>query len=73
MNTEPIQPIQPLLLTVAQASKILNIGRTKIYELMRCGELPAIHVGKAVRFSYHELQQWVEQQARKEGESLLRE
>ncbi|MGB8347697.1 MAG: helix-turn-helix domain-containing protein [Ktedonobacteraceae bacterium] len=63
MNSETTQP---LLLTVAQTSKVLNLGRTKIYELMKRGELPAVHVGKAVRFSYAALQQWVEQQTSKD-------
>jgi len=64
MSMNP-ETTQPLLLTVAQTAKVLNLGRTKIYELMKRGELPAVHVGKAVRFPYTALQQWVEQQASK--------
>jgi excisionase family DNA binding protein len=41
---------------------ILGIGRSTVYELVQRGDLPAIHVGRAVRIPAAALQRWVEQQ-----------
>ncbi len=51
-----------LLLRIPEAAKALGLGRTKIYELIAAGELPVIHVGRAVRVSVTALQKWVEAQ-----------
>ena len=50
-----------LLLRIPEAAETLGIGRTKIYELIATGELPTIHVGRAVRISVSSLQKWVEE------------
>ncbi len=50
---------QPLLLNMAQAQKVLSLGRTKIYELIAKERLPVIHIGRAVRIPYEPLQQWL--------------
>lgn len=39
----------PLALTVAEAASVLRIGRSKSYELVRCGKLRSIRVGKQIR------------------------
>ena len=39
----------PLLLTVKQASDLLGLGRTTIYELMDTGELFSVHRGASRR------------------------
>lgn len=57
-NRQVIEP-QPLLLNMAQASKVLCLGKTKIYELIEKEGLPVERFGKAVRFSYAALQQWI--------------
>ena len=54
-------PIPPMLLTVAQVSEVLGLGRTKVYELIACERLPVIRFGRAVRISRDSLQQWIEQ------------
>lgn len=38
-----------ILLTIPQAADALGIGRTKTYELISTGELPAVRIGRAVR------------------------
>ncbi len=53
---------QPLLLTIAQVAKTLNIGRTKVYELIATKQLPVVRFGRAVRVSSASLQRWVERQ-----------
>jgi len=52
---------QPLLLNMAQACKVLCLGRSKIYGLIATEGLPVVHIGKAVRFPYKALQQWIDQ------------
>ena len=56
-----IETPQPLLLNMAQACKVLCLGRSKIYELIASEGLPVVHIGKAVRFPYKALQQWIDQ------------
>lgn len=38
---------------------MLGLGRTTIYELLRAGELQAVHVGRATRIPARELQRWI--------------
>ncbi len=52
---------QRFLLRIPEAAETLGIGRTNIYELIATGELPTIHVGRAVRISVGALQKWVEE------------
>lgn len=39
----------PLVLTVAEAGEALRIGRTAAYEIVRCGKLRSVRVGKTIR------------------------
>ena len=52
---------QRLLLRVPEVAERLGIGRTKIYQMIATGELPTIHIGRAVRVSASSLQKWVEE------------
>ncbi len=38
-----------LLLRMPEVATILGIGRSTVYELVQRGDLPAVHVGRAVR------------------------
>lgn len=42
-------PADALLLTPEQAAAMLQIGRTKLYALMKCGEIPSIPLGRCRR------------------------
>jgi len=53
--------MRPLLLTITQAMEVLSLGKTKIYDLIEHEGLPVMHIGKAVRFPYKALEQWIEQ------------
>jgi excisionase family DNA binding protein len=35
-----------LLLTVIEAGRLIGVGRTTVYELMRTGKLPSVRVGR---------------------------
>ena len=43
--------------------EILGIGRTKAYDLVTSGELPAIRVGRAIRVRRADLDRWAERQS----------
>ena len=61
----PQLPIsERLLVRPEEAAALLGVGRSTIYELMRSGELPVIHIGRAARIPLHDLQRWVETHAR---------
>ena len=48
------------LLTIRDVMNITKLGRTKIYELLRDGELPCIRIGRSVRIRRDELEAWLE-------------
>jgi excisionase family DNA binding protein len=48
-----------LLLTIPQVATALNLGRTKIYELIWKENLPVQKFGRAVRVSKEDLQRWL--------------
>ena len=41
--------MEPLLLTMQQASMMLGISRTKLYQLVQRGEIESVHIGRARR------------------------
>jgi excisionase family DNA binding protein len=51
----------PLLLTIVQVAALLNLGRTKIYELIDKENLPIHKFGRATRISPTELQHWLQE------------
>jgi excisionase family DNA binding protein len=52
--------VQPLLLTISQVAKSMNLGRTKVYELIATEGLPTVRFGRAVRVSPTSLKQWLQ-------------
>jgi excisionase family DNA binding protein len=56
------ETMQPLLLNVAQVSKMLSLGRTKVYDLIATKQLPVVRFGRAVRVLSASLRRWVEEQ-----------
>lgn len=47
------------LLTVQEVSAILQVRPARVYELVRIGLLPAVHLGRQVRFRKAELERWI--------------
>ena len=56
-----------MLLTIPQVAKALNLGRTKIYELIWKEKLPVQKFGRAIRVSREDLQRWLDD--RRESQS----
>ena len=50
---------EQLLLTTVQAGRVLGVGRTTVYQLLKTGELHAVHVGGSCRISWAELERYV--------------
>jgi excisionase family DNA binding protein len=42
--------------------EMLSIGRTKAWQLVASGEVPAVKIGRSVRVSRKELEGWLEEQ-----------
>ena len=40
---------RPALLTVRQAARVLNLGRSTVYELIAAGRLEVVHIGRSTR------------------------
>lgn len=49
-----------LLLTPEEAARAVGLGRTKLYELLRCGALESVQIGAARRVPVDALHAYVE-------------
>ena len=58
---------EPLLLRPAEAARFLAISPRKLWELTNCREVPAIRIGRALRYPTEDLRAWVA--ARRTGRS----
>ncbi|TYP86959.1 helix-turn-helix domain-containing protein [Blastococcus xanthinilyticus] len=48
-----------LLLTPEEAARVLRVGRTTVYALMKAGVLLPVHIGRSCRISRAELERYV--------------
>jgi excisionase family DNA binding protein len=51
-----------LLFRVAEAADALGVSRSKAYELIKRGEIPAIRVGASTRIPVDWLREWIDRQ-----------
>jgi excisionase family DNA binding protein len=61
-NPQPLRDLlsgDPLLLTPEEAAKVLRVGRTTIYALMKAGSLQPVHIGRSCRLARAELERYV--------------
>jgi excisionase family DNA binding protein len=52
-------PHEPLPLTPEEAARLLRIGRTTVYALMKAGDLRPVHIGRTCRLASAELERYV--------------
>jgi excisionase family DNA binding protein len=52
--------VEPLLLTVRQAAKVLSISERTLWSLTARGEIPAVRFGRSVRYDPADLRRWIE-------------
>ena len=48
------------LLRVEEAAELLSLGRSKVYELIRDGRLPVVHIGRSARVPARAVNDFVE-------------
>ncbi len=56
---QPQTDIEPLFLTIPQVAAMLNLGHSKVYDLIRHEGLPTTKFGTAVRVPAEELKAWL--------------
>lgn len=61
--TEDSTANQPLLLRATEVATLLSLSRSKVFELMASGELPSVHIGRAVRVPRVALERWIADRA----------
>jgi excisionase family DNA binding protein len=54
--------LEPILVRVEEAARILSLSRSTIYEMMDAGELPSVRRGTARRIPLGALREWVDRQ-----------
>jgi excisionase family DNA binding protein len=53
---------QPILLKAEQVCSIVNLGRSKVYELIATRQIPSISIGRSRRVLREDLMAWIEKQ-----------
>ena len=53
-------PQPPLLVTIPQAAQLLAVGRSTIYELIWNHELEPVHIGRSVRLTIDDLENYIQ-------------
>jgi excisionase family DNA binding protein len=48
------------LLRAEEAARVLGVGRSKVFEMLRAGELPVVRMGRSVRIPRRALIEWIE-------------
>jgi excisionase family DNA binding protein len=46
-------------LSLKDVQHLVGVGRTKAYELVTTGELPAVRIGRCIRVNRTELNEWL--------------
>ena len=58
----PAPASPPLLVDAAEAARLLAISPRTLWTLTRAGQLPAVRIGRAVRYAVADLLGWIERQ-----------
>ncbi|MBN1856523.1 MAG: helix-turn-helix domain-containing protein [Dehalococcoidia bacterium] len=53
--------MERLLLKPSEVQQELGVGRSKVYEMLACGDLPSVRIGRLFRVSRKALDEWIEQ------------
>lgn len=56
--------MEKLLFTVEEAATILGIGRSRIFELIRTGQLESLKIGKSRRVTREHMEAFVQRKSR---------
>lgn len=50
-------------LKVGEVAQELRVARSRAYDLVATGEIPAVRIGRSVRVNRNELERWLEKQS----------
>ena len=56
------------LMTAGEVAEVLNLSRSKVYRMMRLKDIPTITIGKNVRVSFEDLQNYIIRNREHKGE-----
>ena len=61
--------IEPILMTAREAARALTVCEKTLWTLTQPrGKIPAVRIGKAVRYRMEDLQAWIEKKVRESSE-----
>ena len=63
--------IQPALLRPKDAADFLAIGVRLLWERTNCGEIPAVRIGRCVRYDVDQLRKWIASKMSKETRRVV--
>ena len=55
-----MESIKKLTLSIAEAAKILGVSTPTMYQLVKTGDFPTVHIGKRILVSAKGLSIWVD-------------
>ncbi|HEY0840802.1 MAG TPA: helix-turn-helix domain-containing protein [Vulgatibacter sp.] len=56
------EEIEPLLVRTPVAAKMIGFSKSKLFELIRDGEIPTIKIGRSTLIEVVEIKRWIERQ-----------
>ena len=59
IKPHPTEAELPSVLTVHEAALLLRLSRNHVYDLIRSGQFPALHLGRALRIPRDRLLAWI--------------
>lgn len=62
LYTTPQTPrphVTPLLVAPREAAKMLSVCERTLFALTKSGDIPAVRIGRAVRYSVEDLKAWI--------------
>ena len=62
--------MEQMLLRIPEAAKVMGLGRTKMYELVRSGDVPSVRFGRSIRIPTKSLVELIEQRTSEAEEEL---
>ncbi len=54
------QPLPRLLVSPREAARMLAVSERTLFSLRKAGAIPAVQVGRCVRYSLDDLRRWIE-------------
>jgi excisionase family DNA binding protein len=53
--------MEPMLLRAEEVAKVLGLGRSKVFEMLRANELPVVRIGRSIRVPVAQLERWIQE------------